>query len=343
MNNLLSPECPNNSETVRNLIWQFILEHLKNKDLLPFLAIIAYQSQDMIKSLLQGVENVNFVRDRQQFSLLHAACMTGNAEIAELLITRGADVNAAGINGETPLHFVAQTGCLDLAIFLLKKSEIDVNARDVNGATPLLETSRSGCLEMARLLLNNKANVSEEDNNGNSPLSEASCNGNLKMVTLLLDYKPEPAYQAFTAYHCNEGGTQANTIKKLLLKYYMNKVFFEDDSPEVEAQIMADTYSEITTLLEKDPKLLLLCAIFTHQPLKEIERILMTDAYIDSLEAYDVSPTELADKCYSDAVDFINELQQKAVEKWDPEPDIEAETAGYDSLNKNKRPFGGRP
>jgi len=69
----------------------------------------------------------------------------GQAQIVELLIQSGADVNALEINGRTPLHDAANGGHLDV-IDVLVRNGADLEAKDNEGMTPLMwgKISRSG-------------------------------------------------------------------------------------------------------------------------------------------------------------------------------------------------------
>jgi len=64
---------------------------------------------------------------------LHYAVGEGRNEIAKLLIAKGADVNAKGIYGTTPLHNAATKEIVELLI----AAGADVNAKDERGKTPL--------------------------------------------------------------------------------------------------------------------------------------------------------------------------------------------------------------
>ena len=68
-------------------------------------------------------------------SIQHAA-RDGNIETVKQHLAAGADVNAKGELGETPLHFAAQRGHKEIVELLLAK-DADVNAKEENGETPL--------------------------------------------------------------------------------------------------------------------------------------------------------------------------------------------------------------
>jgi ankyrin repeat protein len=70
-------------------------------------------------------------------SPLHAAIAERHANVAKLLLDKGADVNARNTSGFTPLHFLAANlHDRNLAEQLIQRGA-DVNARDQTGHTPL--------------------------------------------------------------------------------------------------------------------------------------------------------------------------------------------------------------
>jgi ankyrin repeat protein len=83
---------------------------------------------------------------------LHLAARYGRRDMAELLPTHGADVNAKGYNGETPFHWAAQAGNND-AVELLLTHGANVNAKDDDGDTPLSLAIENGRKDVAELLL----------------------------------------------------------------------------------------------------------------------------------------------------------------------------------------------
>ena len=67
---------------------------------------------------------------------LHYAAWEGHKEIAELLIAKGADVNAKDKNSATPLHLAAEYDHKEIAELLIANGA-DVNAKRSDGSTPL--------------------------------------------------------------------------------------------------------------------------------------------------------------------------------------------------------------
>jgi hypothetical protein len=95
--------------------------------------------------------------------------------VLELLIARGANVNARDDRGRTPLHVNAHD---PKAAAVLLAHHADVNGRDGSGSTPLhyLATSRSDTSEAMRVLLDHGAEVDARDHSGYTPLLLASTN-----------------------------------------------------------------------------------------------------------------------------------------------------------------------
>ena len=75
-------------------------------------------------------------RDDKQMTLLNLAALTGQTEIAKVLIEGGADVNATNGDQTTPLHSAAFTGRVELAKLLLAK-DAGLDTTNDKGETPL--------------------------------------------------------------------------------------------------------------------------------------------------------------------------------------------------------------
>lgn len=77
-----------------------------------------------------------FSRDDRGHTPLHVAALCGQASLIDLLVSRGAVVNATDYHGSTPLHLACQKGYQSVTLLLLHyKASADV--QDNNGNTPL--------------------------------------------------------------------------------------------------------------------------------------------------------------------------------------------------------------
>ena len=72
------------------------------------------------KKWLKKGANVNAVEKNWGQTPLHKAARKGHKDIVELLIAKGANVNAADKYGETPLFWAARNGHKDVAELLRK-------------------------------------------------------------------------------------------------------------------------------------------------------------------------------------------------------------------------------
>ncbi|MDB4808156.1 ankyrin repeat domain-containing protein [Verrucomicrobia bacterium] len=85
----------------------------------------------------------------------------------------GADVNAkGGMTGGAPLHYAAMFGRKEIAELLIAKGA-DVNAKDEAGRTPLYEAAWQGRGEIAELLIAKGADVNAKNEDGKTPLDSA--------------------------------------------------------------------------------------------------------------------------------------------------------------------------
>uniref|UniRef100_A0A8D2DM07 Ankyrin repeat domain-containing protein 27 n=1 Tax=Sciurus vulgaris TaxID=55149 RepID=A0A8D2DM07_SCIVU len=89
--------------------------------------------------------------------------------------------------GHTPLHVAALCGQASLIDLLVSKGAV-VNATDYHGSTPLHLACQKGYQSVTLLLLHYKANAEVQDNNGNTPLHLACTYGHEDCVKALVYY-----------------------------------------------------------------------------------------------------------------------------------------------------------
>ena len=122
-----------------------------------------------------GIERMQLdVRGLHGRTPLHVAVAYKRWEIAQLLLDRGADVNATGKDyGRTPLHGAAERGSTRGIQFLVKRGG-DVKTLDKSGLTPLhLAVSGGMHAEAVKLLLDAGADVNSTGKAGITPLTLA--------------------------------------------------------------------------------------------------------------------------------------------------------------------------
>ena len=117
---------------------------------------------------------------------LHLAAFFGQADLANALLDRGADVNARSTNGmkNTPLHAAAAGGKTELVELLLKRGA-NANARQEGGFAALHSAAQAGNRDMVAVLLANGADVNARADNNQSPLDLALSKGCAEVATLL--------------------------------------------------------------------------------------------------------------------------------------------------------------
>jgi len=140
---------------------------------------------DRVKQLVQEDALLIMAQDENNQTPLHMAAAQGHGEIAEFLISRGADLNAQNTYGYTAVHFAIMRGHMETAILLIQKGA-DVNIPTVWGSTPLHTKARAGDLAAVELLLKHGAHVHAKDVNGETPLYKAADNGHQETISFLL-------------------------------------------------------------------------------------------------------------------------------------------------------------
>jgi uncharacterized protein len=134
-----------------------------------------------VACLLVLLPAVGFGADRR----LADAAEHGDQALVRLLIERGADVNAKGVDEATALHHAVHADQLKIAEMLLRVGA-DPAARDRYGVTPLYLASLNGNADMIQRLLDAGVDPNIVDATGETPLMTAARNGHPSALRVLL-------------------------------------------------------------------------------------------------------------------------------------------------------------
>jgi uncharacterized protein len=159
---------------------------------------------DILKVLLEAGANVESPNADGQTALL-AVARTGNVEAAKLLLDHGASIDAKErFGGQTPLMWASARRHPEMMQLLISRGA-DVNARsternyqrhvtaegrpknlDSGGFTPLLYAARENCAACVEVLIKNKADINLPDPDSVSPLLVTIMNANWDLARQLI-------------------------------------------------------------------------------------------------------------------------------------------------------------
>jgi len=123
---------------------------------------------------------------------LHHALDQHKIGNARVMILGGADVSLRDEEGRQPLHRAADDDRLTEAVELLLKRGAPVDAADANDRTPLHWAVHGGAIRVVELLLAAKASVDARTESGHTALQLAVENHRLEIVALLLKAGADP-------------------------------------------------------------------------------------------------------------------------------------------------------
>ncbi|MFC1793591.1 ankyrin repeat domain-containing protein [Planctomycetota bacterium] len=124
--------------------------------------------------------------DNLRYTPLHCAAEHGHKDMASLLINKGADVNAKTLEDWTPLHLVCQQGKREVAKFLIENGA-DPKAKDIFMMTPLHFAVDKGFKEICLLLIEKGADIDAKNKNGKSSLDLAISRNRSAIAKLLFE------------------------------------------------------------------------------------------------------------------------------------------------------------
>ena len=115
------------------------------------------------------------------------AASDGHEAVVQLLIDKGADIEAKDRYGRTPLSWAAEKGHEAVVQLLIDKGA-DIEAKNHYGRTSLFWAAENGQETVMQLLINKGADIEAKDSSfDRTPLSWAAENGHEAVVQLLVD------------------------------------------------------------------------------------------------------------------------------------------------------------
>lgn len=111
-----------------------MLAPISNPNQQLFLAIQHHRQEEVKKILSDGVVNITSNAD-SGYSAIHIACRYNNRLAVDILRSYGVPLELADRNGNTPLHYSAKSGHIDLCKFLVSCG-CTISKRNSSGQTP---------------------------------------------------------------------------------------------------------------------------------------------------------------------------------------------------------------
>ncbi|NOT68393.1 MAG: hypothetical protein HOP04_08730 [Methylophilaceae bacterium] len=166
------------------------------KEFIDIVRTMQGQWREISLLLIKKGADINTHAPNNGMTPLHYAASLGYRDVAEVLLVKGANIDAKDAQNATPLYFAIMADHSDMVSMLLEK-EANNNAVGIEGVTllHLAVASRQdesgkllGSQKIAKLLISRGANINAKTKSGNSPLHlVARYTGEVEVAKLLID------------------------------------------------------------------------------------------------------------------------------------------------------------
>lgn len=115
----------------------------------------------------------------------HFAVLRHKMACFHKLLSFGANPDPRDTFGNTPCHYAAEDGAVNLLDVLLRQS-IEPNAQDITGKTPLMKATRNGKIDAVRRLVDAKCDLNVRDRNSDTAFHFAARHGSARLLLVLI-------------------------------------------------------------------------------------------------------------------------------------------------------------
>ena len=141
---------------------------------------------DVVELLIDAGADIEVTDDKGR-SPLHTACLNGNIAVVKMLVKAGAEVRATDNEGSTCLHIASYYGRTETLRYIAGLPGVDVNHADENGMTALhWEGKKKGHPAVVQALVDAGADLEAKNSLGRSPLLVACESRKIAIVKLLV-------------------------------------------------------------------------------------------------------------------------------------------------------------
>jgi hypothetical protein len=154
-----------------------------------------------VRSLVDRDPSLVAAKDKGGETPLHWAAFSGNVDLVRFLLDKGAEIDATSGRGLTPLAYTAVQGRIQAAGLLIERGA-DVNVRTPLDMTPLIIAAEQGAVELVKRLVLAGADVGVESRIGTA-LHRAAIRGQTEIIQVLLKAgaKTEVMSRRFSPLH----------------------------------------------------------------------------------------------------------------------------------------------
>jgi ankyrin repeat protein len=145
--------------------------------------------------------------DTERTTALHFAAMEGSQACITAILDAGGDVNAADVHGYTPLHFAVQNAASETVIKLLIEAGASLNARTKYGWTPLFLSVNNNLPTVLSILVKFGDDINALDDRSSPPIARAIALSHCDVLRVLCKERARFSWNG-------KGGNGSNIIKE---------------------------------------------------------------------------------------------------------------------------------